>query len=89
MLDDIILNYAGSDWTTGNVNMSSDIQRFKNVEKQLVFARKNQDDSFQIFSKTFPGRTMGIELNETLIDTKDYDKLMKAYKEFCDKERLK
>lgn len=69
--------------------MTLDIQRVRNVEKRLVFARKKTDGSFHVFSKTFPAGLMGISLNETFIDANDFSKLMEAYNEFCDKEQNK
>ena len=84
---DIIINYAGSDWTADNVKTAPDIQRVRNIEKQLIFARKKPDGSFHIFSKTFPAGMMGIAMNGTLVNIKDYNKIMEAYKKFQEQQK--
>ena len=83
---DFVLNYAGVDWTQGKVQMASDIQRVRNVEKRLVFARKNPDGSFYVFAKIFPAGVMGIGLNEIRVDILDYKNIIDAYKEFQKKK---
>ena len=77
---DLILNFAGADWTNGNFNLAANIQRVRYTEKTHIFARKNPDGSFKIFSVTFPSGVAGISINDYWIDITDYKKIMETYK---------
>ena len=79
---DFILVYGGTDWTNGNINMTATIQRVRDTEKQLIFARRNPDGSYEVFAKTFPAGMMGIQLTETGVDIRDCEKIMEAYRKF-------
>ena len=77
---DLYLNYAGQDWTNGF--NSQIVLATKDKEKRIIFARKNPDGSFHIFSKTFPSGIIGVRMMGGWIDGKDHKKIMEAYKKF-------
>ncbi|MBO7619517.1 MAG: hypothetical protein J6T06_03330, partial [Victivallales bacterium] len=60
------------------------LQSSRNTEKELVVARKS-GDSYEIFSFKFPVGLMGVRIIEKTIP--DGDKLLKAYKAYCEKEK--
>ena len=79
---DFILVYGGTDWTNGNINRTATIQRVRDTEKQLIFARRNPDGSYEVFAKTFPAGMVGIQLTDTRVDIRDCEKIMEAYRKF-------
>lgn len=58
------------------------IQRVRDTEKQLIFARRNPDGSYEVFAKTFPAGMVGIQLTDTRVDIRDCEKIMEAYRKF-------
>ena len=84
---DFFLNYDGQDWTNGNFNMQI-VPATGEKDTRIVFARKNPDGSFHIFSKIFSAGEIGVRGTVFWIDGKDHKKMMEAYKKFRSQKKM-
>ena len=72
---------------TSNIyDIATPLQLSRNTEKTLVVARK-VGDKYEIHSFDFAPGVMGIEMVDQIIY--DYDKVLEAYRAFCEKNALK
>lgn len=83
---DLFLNYAGQDWT--NWFNSQIVLATKDKEKRIIFARKNPDGSFHIFSRIFSAGEIGVRRTVFWIDGKDHKKMMEAYNKFRSQKKM-
>ena len=65
-------------------DVTAAIQTSRNQEKELIVARKVGEE-YEIHAFKFPIGLMGIRVEEKKLS--DFDKLKKAYKAYCDKNR--
>lgn len=78
---DLILNFAGVDWTTGDFNRNI-VAETAETEKTLIFARKQEDGSFIIFEHTFPAGRIGLHMMDFWGEMTEYGQVLEDYKEF-------